>query len=109
MKRSYINTLYFSFVMCIAPISIYYLITLSLSWWMIAVIPICIIIIKRQDTIYQADQQYYFRRVPFSKGIALKEINVIAQLRHLDSESNLTDLWKYIKKLNNENSTASRH
>jgi hypothetical protein len=58
------------------------------------------IVIKRQAYIYQHNTRYYFRRIPFTRGILLSSLNDIEDLRIVETAENTDVLWQFIQKIN---------
>jgi hypothetical protein len=62
--------------------------------------PVLFIVIKRQAYIYQHNHRYYFRRIPFTRGILLSSLNDIEDLRIVETAENTNVLWQFIQKIN---------
>ena len=100
MPRSIINSIFLSLLIGGLVVNVYFLITQSISWTALLIIPVLFIVIKRQAYIYQHNNRYYFRRIPFTRGILLSSLNDIEDLRIIETAKNTGALWQFIQKIN---------
>ena len=100
MPRSFINSIFLSLLIGGLFVNVYFLITQSISWTALLIMPVLFIVIKRQAYIYQHNTRYYFRRIPFTRGILLSSLNDIEDLRIVETAENTNVLWQFIQKIN---------
>lgn len=99
MPRSFINCIFLSLLIGGLFVNVYFLITQTISWTALLIIPV-LLIIKRQAYIYEHNHRYYFRRIPFTRGILLSSLNDIEDLRIVETAKNTDVLWQFIQKIN---------
>ena len=99
MPRSFINSIFLSLLIGGLFVNVYFLITQTISWTALLIIPV-LLIIKRQSYIYEHNHRYYFRRIPFTRGILLSSLNDIEDLRIVETAKNIGVLWQFIQKIN---------
>jgi hypothetical protein len=49
------------------------------------------------DYIYQKRGKFYFRRIPFAKGVPLEQLRELRDLRVIDTAMNVHRLWQQIQ------------
>lgn len=97
MKRSVINSVYFTLVFSSIVNGLVYLILNEISLWNALVIIIFFILIKPQNYLYDKGDRTYYRRAPFFSGTPIEALKSPKDLRLLDSSSNIVNLWQLIK------------
>jgi hypothetical protein len=100
MPRSIINSIFLSLLIGGLFVNVYFLITQTISWTALLIIPVLFMVIKRQAYIYQHNNHYYFRRIPFTRGILISSLNDIEDLRIIETAKNTGALWQFIQKIN---------
>ena len=100
MPRSFINSIFLSLLIGGLFVNVYFLITQTISWTALLIIPVLLIIINRQAYIYEHNHRYYFRRIPFTRGILLSSLNDLKDLRIVETAKNTDVLWQFIQKIN---------
>jgi hypothetical protein len=97
MKRSFLNSVFFSLLYGALPLQIISLIYSQWAFWSLFGLPILFVLVKSQDYLYQKNNTTYFRRVPFFSGIRLNQIKEIGDLKLVDTSSTIQALWVSIE------------
>lgn len=97
MKRSALNRIFFALLYSAIPLQTIAITFDQWSAWYFLVIPCFYLLMYGDDYIYQKRGEFYFRRVPFLKGVPLEQLKDLKDLRVIDTAINVHRLWRRIE------------
>jgi hypothetical protein len=99
MKRSILNSVFYTLLYNAAPLQILSFFSKQWSLWFFLSFPILFFFVKSQNYLYKKDGLLYFRRTPFFRGVPLNHIKNMGDLRLIDRTINIRRLWLYIEQI----------
>lgn len=99
MRRSPLNRAFFALLYAAIPLQIIIITVDQWSLWYILVVPGLYLLMYGDDYIYEKRGQFYFRRVPFYKGVPIHQLRDLKDLRVIDTAMNVHRLWRRIQQL----------
>jgi hypothetical protein len=99
MRRSTLNRVFFALLYGAVPLQIVTIAFEQWSIWYVLVVPAFYLLMYGDDYIYEKRGQFYFRSVPFFKGVPIQQLRELKDLRVVDTAINVHRLWRRIQHL----------